>query len=90
VAAQQISSPSQVETHSPPTQVSQGPQTIGWHAPSMHGEHASQSGRLGQHSDAEMHTPSQHFSSAVLQQALSPEPHAHSNDSQHVPVPWLH
>ena len=52
-----------------------------------HVEQTSQSGRLGQQSDAEMQTPSQHFSSAVLQQALSPVPQANSNDSQHVPVP---
>jgi hypothetical protein len=87
VAVQQISSPSQVETHWPPMQVSHGSQTIGWQTPPTHGEQTSQSGRLGQQSDAEMQTPSQHFSSAVLQQVLSPVPQANSNDSQHVPVP---
>jgi hypothetical protein len=83
---QQSSSPSQAETHSPPTQVWHGSQTIGWHAPFTHGEHASQSGRLGQHRDAEIQTPSQHFSEEELQQAFSPVPQKNSKDSQQTPT----
>jgi hypothetical protein len=81
---QQISSPSQVETHSPPTQVSHGSQVIGWQTPPTHVSQASQSsGNSGQQLAAEMQAPLQHFSCAVLQQ--SPVPQANSNDSQQTP-----
>jgi hypothetical protein len=65
-------------------QVSHGSQTIGWQTPLTHGEHASQSGRLGQQSDAEMQTPPQHFSVWVSQH---PAPQANSDDSQQTPDP---